>query len=171
MSWFTANPDGTYSHRSAVLGGCGGGTQTAAEMADFLAKVVFDHPGVLQQLEALGWTDVLALYREILAGREREKRIQRIAELRKTIAYAEPLYAEGRHNDPGYWVEKIIAEKTADPEFNPDDFSLGRTHQAARSAMGLVATLPRLKAELAELLTESHDGPGGVSPIPDNPPN
>lgn len=154
-SSFSANPEGGYTRASCVLGGCGGGRETAESVAAFFAARATEHDGYLQQMEALGWTDVVAVYRKILDGQRREKRRKRIEELRKNIAYAQPLHDQNRHKDESWWSGKIYDQMASHPDFNPEEFSARRLQNAVRSAMGFVASLPQMKEELARLCEEA----------------
>jgi len=155
MSSFSANPDGTYDHTGCVLGGSiGAGTVNADYVAQFLAKRVEMPAENLQKLEALGWNDVIGKYRELLDQQAHEKRLRRVEQLRKDIAYADPLYQESRHTDFRYWTERIYDNWAANPDFGPEEFSARRLKYAAESAMAFIRTLPKMKAELCHLCQE-----------------
>jgi len=143
---YTKSENGEYEYRAGALGGSGGGSSNAKEIAKRLEKHD-DHLGILALLNQLGWSDVVAELKRLLSAQPPKP--TRLEVVEKEIQSLRYYYAE--HKDHDYWwfrykIYDDIVSTLSDPT-DESDISVRRMHYAANAAIGQLRKYEELLLE------------------------
>jgi hypothetical protein len=146
--WYTKISSRKYEYRSFILGGCGSGDTTASQIAERLLRKEYSTDLVSKVLKELGWSDVLGICEN--AWTEANSPETRIKELEKELRQLRP-FLKFKDKDYQWWREYLYNRLQSQPDFNPDEVSIRRLHQAALFYLGRNARYTEIKNELEKL--------------------